>query len=155
MKKILALRIIETIFLFGIVFIKTITPEQWSKSISYLAAGFHLNISTRADTFIFSTLLIGYIISLIASFMQRGIKNEWLKPSFVFAFLGMAGFSNEILRYIIGYKFQLILSFPILLLIFDWLAFFKLIKKSPNQQVDPIETTPVDEVKAQGTQGHP
>ncbi len=144
MKKILALRIIETILLFGIVFIKTITPEQWSKSTSYLALGFHLNISTNADTYIFSTLLIGFIVSLHASVIQKRIKNEWLKPSFVFAVLGVIGFSNEILRYIIEYRFQLILSFPILLLIFDWLAFFRLIKKSPGQHIDPTLTKPVD-----------
>ncbi len=28
-------------------------------------------------------------------------------------------------------------------------------KKKQNQQVDPIVTTPVDEVEAQSTQGHP
>jgi hypothetical protein len=28
-------------------------------------------------------------------------------------------------------------------------------QQGPNQQVDPIVTTPVDEVEAQGTQGHP
>ncbi|HNX53151.1 MAG TPA: hypothetical protein PLD51_04665 [Pontiellaceae bacterium] len=154
MKKILALRIIETIFLFGIVFIKTITPEQWSKSTSYLAAGFHLNLSTNADTYIFSTLLIGYVVSLIASFMQRGIKNECLKPSFVFAILGVAGFSNEILRYIIEYRFQLILSFPILLLIFDWLAFFRLLKKSPNQNIEPTLKTPVESGEVESGEAH-
>jgi len=31
----------------------------------------------------------------------------------------------------------------------------KLNKEKSNQQVDPIVTTPVDEVEAQGTQGHP
>jgi len=31
----------------------------------------------------------------------------------------------------------------------------KLYGKNPNQQVDPIVTTPVEEVEAQSTQGHP
>jgi len=43
----------------------------------------------------------------------------------------------------------------LVILVLDGIEYLNDIKITPNQQVDPIVTTPVDEVEAQGTQGHP
>ncbi len=123
-KKLLVLRVLETIFLVGLVGTIHPTVSGFDYFIKLLSISFNFSITLRANSVIFSSVLVGYIFSFFATYLQRVTDKRHLRKfSFILSLIGIVSYGNELARYYVGYNFQLMLDFPIVLLVVDWLLF--------------------------------
>ena len=97
------------------------------------------------------------IIEMWSSGIILGIKLLFLGAIIKVLFIFVIGFSAALcgsLPPAVSMSIVTILSILVIPILITQLSKLLKIENSANQQVDPIVTTPVDEVEAQGTQGH-
>jgi len=124
MKKIKILKIISTLFLIGIVVTKTITLNESFTEFEILKLDFKLLLNFESNTFYLSSLLIGYILSLLGTILSMKIvgKKFILLFSVLISILGILSYLNEFTRIWFNHL-QILISFPILLVILDWIGY--------------------------------
>ena len=142
------LRVVETVFLFGFIaeFEKTIVQTadglvvEMSESWTVLSLGFDFALDGASGQFVLSTLFFGYLVSTFATFFQRNQRKTGLwKFSLVLSLLGVASYANEAHRFFTGGGFQFLASFPILLVIVDWLLFKSALSAGEKPRAEDAE----------------
>lgn len=129
MKKIKILKILSTIFLIGFVYTRVISPTDGGIEIEVLKLDFKMFLSTSSDTMYLSSLLVGFLLSLYANFLSMKLarKKVLFIISFMLALFGTISYLNEFFRLFFNH-IQIIMSFPILLVILDWIGYFSVKK---------------------------
>ncbi len=133
------IRILETFFLVGFVVTYTVTPEGVSWSYTFISVLCNFSFSTNAEEIVISSIFVGYPISLLGTTLYwKHLKPRPRRWSVGLAVLGVFASGNEVLRYLLGYDFQVLIQFPTVLVIIDW-AMFKGFRWFPTGQSQRVE----------------
>ncbi len=139
MKKIIiALRILATIFLVGVVVSVVKTPLEITKSVGFLSLSLNASFAIGSNEVFFSSTFFGFVLSLIAtrlSMKYTGRCSEY-QGSMIIAVLALLSLSNEITR-LFHNHLQVLLVFPLLQVIMDWVSVRALKPPPPAQPTTP------------------
>ncbi len=132
-KTIIALRIVATIFLLGVVVTVVKTPSETKTSVGIVSGAVKFSIAAGSDEIYLSSALFGFIISLIATILSIKLigkpgKFQW---SIIWAILGIVSLTNEITRLFHSHV-QVLMSFPLFQVIADWLSFRFIKNENPK-----------------------
>ncbi|MCE9589739.1 MAG: hypothetical protein K8S99_04370 [Planctomycetes bacterium] len=130
-----ALRFLETIFLVGVVVTYTVSPTSQAWGYSFLSVFCNFSIASSADHIVISSVVIGYVFSLVGTGMQWRTANPKLRGwSLSLALLGLIVCLNEVGRYFLGYHFQILVHVPIAVVVIDWIMIrqYKTVSQSPE-----------------------
>jgi len=123
---IILLRILETLFLVGVVITYTVTPTEHAWHFAFLAVLCNFSITSGADQIVISSAVLGYVLSLLGTSLQWNTANRKLRfASLVLALLGFFVCANEIARYFLGHSFQVFVHIPIAVVVMDWMMVWK------------------------------
>ena len=139
---IIALRIVATILLVGVVVTLIKTPSGITRSVGVVSGAVKFSIATGADEIYLSSALLGFIISLVATALAirltgRPGKFQW---PLIWAILGIVSLTNEITRIFHNHA-QVLLSFPLFQVIADWLS-FRFMKDAEPKKEDSQQQNP-------------
>ncbi len=129
MKRLLNLRILETVFLVELIctFYRgepQIGGTPILMSFEVLTLGIQVHITASPEPAVLSTAILGYVFSFLATlFLQRDQSTWKWNLSIALSVLGFISLFNEALRLFLGYDFQLMLTLPALLVLLDWLLY--------------------------------
>ena len=138
-KALLGLRILETIFLIGIIFGFYRKADQIMLTFNALNLGFHINATVNSSPAILSTAILGYLFSLLGTlFFQRDQSSLKSLISLIVAALGFISLTNEMIRFFAGYDFQFLITIPVLLVPLDWYLFKQEIQAKNSSSNEPV-----------------
>ena len=119
---ILAIRALETLFLVVFVVTFTVTPDGVTRTTHFASVSFAFWIRAAPETVVLSSILIGYVFSVLGTLMRWKTSGNTLRAiSIGLASCGIFACLNEFARLFVGYSLQILLHFPIALVVVDWL----------------------------------
>jgi hypothetical protein len=119
-------RILETIFLFGVVATYVVTPAGENWHLGFAAAMVDVSVQTGPTDIVISSVLIGYLASMAGTAWQwRSALPSLRWWSVGLSCLGLLSCINEVARFVIGYDLRIWIQAPIVVVIFDWIMLFK------------------------------
>ncbi len=131
-KSLKLLRIIETIFLVGIIAEIWLPDRQFD--LFFLSIKFNFWFGIGGTRFLISSRLLGYLLSIIATTRQWKSTDSSIKYfSIIIASLGVLSYVNMIARVFVYHPVSFLFDFAMILIILDWILVKKCSRASKNE----------------------
>ncbi len=141
---IIALRVLATILLIGILYTQVRTPGQVQTTVKMMSLNVDFRVSTNSDAVFISSALIGFLVSLVATGLSMrcfGGFQRFRWPFFL-ALISTLSLVNELTR-LAAPHIQVLIYLPAVQVVVDWFSVRKLQPPSAETATEhPAATAP-------------